>query len=331
MARNIVHLPNKTAYDLWAPIYDSDGNILQSLDTLGLRDVLLPRFISSIKDRASAIREQCGHLPPLRITDLGCGTGRTILALMEALQSPRNRKDCVRILSAQLEGQTHPREIHIRGLDASEGMLKVARSSPQLSPVRTISMEYPASITDSVMTRPVDVTVRTAFETYDIQSPLNLAKSPVPADAIICSLVVEHLPSMHDFFAHLIKAKLIRPSGLLLLSNMHPDMAKGASPTSAAEAVDTTTGRLITSAGFIDPATGNKIRPAGGWAHTIPQVLEAATAHGFELVGNDVMEEMRVEPWMLEQGVVDRKRGEKWARGGVTCWFGGVFRYIEKY
>lgn len=38
------------------------------------------------------------------------------------------------------------------------------------------------------------------------------------------------------------------------------------------------------------------------------------------------VEERRVERWMIERGLVDARRGEKWARGGVNCWFGVRFR-----
>ena len=111
-------------------------------------------------------------------------------------------------------------------------------------------------------------------------------------------------------------------------------MAKGAtipSFSSGASADAATPGeRLVSGAGFKDLSTGSKIRAADDWAHTIPEVLEAATAKGFELVGDHMMEEMRVEEWMLEEGVVDRRRGEKWAKGGVLCWVGGVVRYVGR-
>ena len=59
-------------------------------------------------------------------------------------------------------------------------------------------------------------------------------------------------------------------------------------------------------------------------------MVEAAAASGFELVGDEKMEEMGVEEWMIEEGVVDRRRGEKWAKGKILCWFGGVFRFVGK-
>ena len=112
---------------------------------------------------------------------------------------------------------------------------------------------------------------------------------------------------------------------------MHPDMARGADPIESSSFNDPATGRLHTQAGFVDPDSGDKIRPVEDWAHSVKDVMDAAREYGFELVGDgEAMEELGVERWMIEGGVVDAKRGEKWARGGVKCWFGGLFRYVGK-
>ncbi|KAL9037403.1 MAG: hypothetical protein Q9214_005722 [Letrouitia sp. 1 TL-2023] len=85
-----VYKPTSEAYDAWAAVYDTDGNFLQALDTLAVRDIL-PQFIASLPS-----------VP--KIVDLGCGTGRTTLPLLSI------------------------RGAAIFGLDSSPGMLKIARA-----------------------------------------------------------------------------------------------------------------------------------------------------------------------------------------------------------
>ena len=327
MPRNTIHLPTKETYDLWASTYDTDGNILQSLDSRGLQNILLPRMIDSLLIQAIDVTEKPCLALPLRFIDLGCGTGRATMALQEALRSVNNifrvrdRTPC----STQPFVQTL--SVEIKGLDASDGMLKVAEKRVP-SPI-TLSID---NFDDKAGGIPeafaASLAITTSFERYDLEQPIEASSSIDPAHAIVCSLVIEHLQSLHAFFEHLIKARLIRPQGFLLLTNMHPDMAQGAQQRLATPQKGAN-GHLVTGAGFIDAATGDKIRAEGGFAHTIPDVLATASAHGFQLVGNDEMEEMKVELWMLDKGLVDAKRGLKWAESGVMCWFGGVFRYIK--
>ncbi|KAI1494369.1 putative methyltransferase [Biscogniauxia mediterranea] len=90
----IRYLPTDEAYDRWAPVYDTDGNFLQALDSLAM-EALLPRFLASISSPR-----------PWRIVDLGCGTGRNTAALLARSSS----------------------DAQIVALDASRGMLAVARA-----------------------------------------------------------------------------------------------------------------------------------------------------------------------------------------------------------
>ena len=266
---------------------------------------------------------------PLRFNDLGCGTGRATMALQEAL---RHVNSIFRVRDPAA-CSTHPfaetLSVEIKGLDASDGMLQVAENRVPSS--LTMSID---NLGDEARGTPepfaASLAITTSFERYDLEQPIETSSSIHPAHAIVCSLVIEHLQSLHGFFEHLIDARLIRPQGFLLLTNMHPDMAQGAQPCLTTLQKEGASGRLVTGAGFIDAATGDKIRAEGGFAHTISDVLAAASAHGFQLIGNDEMEEMKVEPWMLEHGLVDVKRGRKWAESGVMCWFGAVFRYIER-
>ena len=250
------------------------------------------------------------------------------MALQEALRSVHSIFGIRELAPCSTQPLVKTLSVEITGLDASDGMLKIAKN--RVPSQLTMSID---NVDDEARGIPesfaASLAITASFERYDLEQPIGTSDSIDPAHAIVCSLVIEHLQSLHAFFEHLIEARLIRPQGFLLLTNMHPDMAQGAQPglTSPQKGA---TGHLVTGAGFIDAATGAKIRAEGDFAHTIPDVLAAASAHGFQLVGNDKMEEMKVEPWMLEQGLVDGKRGRKWAESGVMCWFGGVFRYNER-
>lgn len=61
-------------YTLWAPTYDTDGNILQAIDTAQLTTSLLPTLSTLLSQRTTTTT-------PLTILDLGSGTGRTTLLL----------------------------------------------------------------------------------------------------------------------------------------------------------------------------------------------------------------------------------------------------------
>ncbi|KAL9025953.1 MAG: hypothetical protein Q9196_005309, partial [Gyalolechia fulgens] len=66
---NTIYKPTLDTYNQWAPTYDTDGNFLQALDS-----TLVPALLGKITP----------HLPPHpQLVDLGCGTGRTTLLLLE--------------------------------------------------------------------------------------------------------------------------------------------------------------------------------------------------------------------------------------------------------
>lgn len=89
-----------TAYDAWAPIYDTDGNVLQKVD-----DLELERMLSAFLEDVVKSREGNGGL---RVLDLGCGTARNTVKLM-------------------VWGWPEGVEVEIVGVDASRGMLDIAR------------------------------------------------------------------------------------------------------------------------------------------------------------------------------------------------------------
>jgi SAM-dependent methyltransferase len=117
------------------------------------------------------------------------------------------------------------------------------------------------------------------------------------ADAIVSTLVLEHIPC--DVFFEKV-ARILKPGGCLLMTNMHSQMGG------------------ISQAGFVDPMTGEKIRPTS-YAHTVEETIQAAGAAGLSLVGT--MEERMVDEALVE---VLGPRSRKWV--GIWCWYGGLFR-----
>ncbi|KAK0616130.1 S-adenosyl-L-methionine-dependent methyltransferase [Bombardia bombarda] len=135
---------------------------------------------------------------------------------------------------------------------------------------------------------------RITFQGFNILQP---TASPQGVDAIISTLVVEHTPLSVYFPA---VAGMLKKGGLLLLTNMHSDMGK------------------ISQAGFVDPKTGEKIRPQS-YAHSIDDIMAEALANGLEAV--DAFEERMVtEENYLSLG----PRAKKWV--GVKVWYGGILR-----
>ncbi|KIX99146.1 uncharacterized protein Z520_04722 [Fonsecaea multimorphosa CBS 102226] len=161
------------------------------------------------------------------------------------------------------------------GLDLSPGMLEVARDRLQ---------RFHAN-------------GKLELKVYDMLQEPSPPECAVGADAVVSTLVIEHIPA-DVFFATV--AKILKPGGILVLTNMHSDMGQ------------------ISQAGFIDPQTGEKIRPTS-YSHTLAEVEAAASEKGFEVLGQ--IEERRVDESMVA-GL--GQRSEKWV--GVTVWFGGILR-----
>ncbi|KAL2420057.1 putative methyltransferase AN0656 [Exophiala dermatitidis] len=161
------------------------------------------------------------------------------------------------------------------GLDVSTGMLQVARN-------RLGESGLDGSVT---------------LEVFDLLGQAGPPESAKAADAVVSTLVLENIPT-EIFFQHV--AQILKPGGLLLLTNMHSEMGK------------------LSQAGFTDPQTGKKIRPTS-YAHTLAEVEETATKHGFEMVGQ--FEERAVDASMVP---ILGERSRKWV--GVTVWFGGILQ-----
>lgn len=237
-----------TAYDLWSEVYDTDGNFLQALDAIEMRN-LLPKMLSRISSSCT----------PWKVVDLGCGTGRNLIPLLD------------------LPGSM------IIGLDASSKMLEIARTRID---------EHMAQISKTS-----EAAQGAQLEIYNLLGSYRIPSCALNADAVISTLVLEHVP-LSIFFEK--ASDLLTPSGLALVTNMHSDMG------------------AISQAGFVDPKTGEKVRTQS-FAHHLDDVVAEAQKQGFEVVGEIL--ERAVDEEMSE---VLGARARKWI--GVNVWFGIYFR-----
>ena len=162
------------------------------------------------------------------------------------------------------------------GLDVSHGMLEVAKKRLQRFHAEG----------------------RLKVQVFDMLEEASPPACAMGADAVVSTLVLEHIPA-DTFFTT--AAKILKPGGFLLLTNMHSEMGG------------------ISQAGFTDPKTGEKIRPTS-YAHTVEETQVAATRHGFDLLGQ--FEERAVDQSMV---ATLGQRSEKWV--GTKVWFGGIFRH----
>ena len=197
--------------------------------------------------------------PPWKIVDLGCGTGRNMTHLLDLPDSL------------------------VIGLDASPKMLEIARSRIH---------EHMAQIG-----RASEAAQRAQLEPYNLLGSYCIPSCALNADAIISTLVLEHVP-LSIFFEK--ASEILKPNGLALVTNMHSEMG------------------AISQAGFVDPKTGEKVQTQS-FIHHLDDVVAEAQKQGFEVVGE--IQEKAVDEDMSE---VLGARARKWI--GVTVWFGVCFR-----
>jgi SAM-dependent methyltransferase len=254
MSSKPIHsVPTKDLYARWAAVYDTDGNILQSID-----DHLLPTLL----DLAFTI------LPshqPITITELGAGTGRNTIKLLHRRQGVEVEK--------------------INALDLSPEMLALAKT-------RCTTFKSPTQV---------------EFYEFDALQP---SKSPEvqalegAADLVLSTLVLEHLP-LSIFFSTI--RTLLKPNGILVMSNMHADMGR------------------LSRAGFMDGENGGgEVKVQGdSFVYEVSEVVGVGREEGFVVVGPLGVVERGVEEGDLDEGVVG-SRGRKWV--GRKVWFGCVMR-----
>ncbi|KAK5089078.1 hypothetical protein LTR05_003302 [Lithohypha guttulata] len=265
----IKYLSTAEAYDLWSEVYDTDGNFLQALDTIEMK-TLLPTAIRLLN------ADNSSKYPPWKAVDLGCGTGRNTLQLL-------NTDEIHEIIGLELS----PKMMQIAQDACHDNLLSKSRSRRERTTKSDTTIEQ-----------------KVTFETYDMITSKSAAPAPAKgADLVVSTLVLEHIPTTQIFFETC--ANMLRPGGVLLCTNMHAQMGK------------------ISQAGFVDPKTGDKIRPVS-YAHTVEDVVMAAEAAGLELVGGDGEE--GVKEVAVDETLAERlgQRGKKWV--GVTVWFGGLWK-----
>ncbi|OCK79374.1 S-adenosyl-L-methionine-dependent methyltransferase [Lepidopterella palustris CBS 459.81] len=220
---------------------------------------LLPEFLALATSAPS---------PDFSIIDLGCGTGRN---------------------TAKLLSHPYPSTLNVSvtGLDFSSGMLAVAEQK-LFSQLHTLKPN-------------IKLTLQQADCFPSATNPSTSPSLPVtsPSNAIISTLVLEHIPLTH-FFATL--ATLLQPSGLALVTNMHREMGSRS------------------QAGFVG-SDGKKVQGTS-FVYGVEETVEAAREAGFELV------EIR-ERGMKEEDVSAGRvsgRGVKWV--GCKVWYGVVLRRV---
>ncbi|KAJ9618626.1 hypothetical protein H2203_008828 [Taxawa tesnikishii (nom. ined.)] len=270
-------LSTTETYDAWASTYDSDGNILQAVDDIQLADGLLDEVLALCREGAADGDRD------LVLLDLGCGTGRNTRKLLTAAMQMDARE---------------VRGVTVRGVDASEAMLEVARAKLRdaLGGLKRQQQRVDADA-DTATTTTTAPALKLELEQADLLTTGLPGGYTATAHLVLSTLVLEHFP-LDTFFSVLDKA--LKPNGVALVSNMHPDM--GAS----------------TQAGFVNGA-GERVR---GWSavHGIDETVGAAQRNWFDVLS---VREGSVERSMLDGGLVGR-RGEKWV--GRKVWYGVVLR-----
>ena len=178
------HLPTVQAYDAWATVYDTDGNMLQGIDDMELES-MLPTFLASVVEWC---RQRSKRV--VRIVDFGCGTGRNTAKILG------------------WDGWPAELRVEVVGIDASTGMLDVAMK--KLSGLVTSKRTFELHRHDFL--HPGDPELPPVpFSRYQVGY----------FDALVSTLVLEHFP-LKPYFMSL--ASLVAPSAMALVTNMHPDM-----------------------------------------------------------------------------------------------------------
>ncbi|KAF2786162.1 S-adenosyl-L-methionine-dependent methyltransferase [Melanomma pulvis-pyrius CBS 109.77] len=183
------HIPTQEAYDQWASIYDSDGNMLQAIDDDEL-STLLPAFILQVLSNTPT------ESPSISLVDLGCGTGRNTMKLISYAWPATY-------------------SIHITALDFSSGMLDVAAKKIDALPLNDAKHANPTTRLEQCDCFPT--------VSSPTSPPLPSVPDLHPVQAVISTLVLEHIP-LPDYFSTL--SSLLVKGGYALVTNMHSEMGR---------------------------------------------------------------------------------------------------------
>jgi SAM-dependent methyltransferase len=207
--RPVQSVTNIELYNRWAKVYDTDGNILQALD-----DALLPSLLSNAFSLISSTTSTI--LSPITITELGAGTGRNTIKLLDpSLPVPIAR---------------------IAALDLSPSMLDIARQR-----CKKFTSALPT-------TTPGSKVPEIGFYEFDALHPSDFPSANAvegQADLILSTLVLEHLPL--PIFFSTAKKLLKKEGGYFVVTNMHAEMGR----KGQAGFVDEGTGERVRGDSFV--------------------------------------------------------------------------------
>jgi SAM-dependent methyltransferase len=295
------YVPTVEAYNAWAEVYDSDGNMLQAVDDHELgQGGLMQQFATEVQ-KANPPSMTLEGRKRLDLVDFGCGTGRNTVTLLQ---------------------QDWPSDVgvDVAGIDASIGMLrvadnKVAAALSDLGPARGFERTFRLvqhDFLDPIDPKRPPILLPRVHDVKDVYSiaPTGSFIAPTGSFAapaggfhgLITTLVLEHFP-LQAFFTVL--ASLVKAGGIALVTNMHADMGSQS------------------QAGFVTrDEEGEAIKMRGtSWAHGTGETIDAAISAGFEVVGE--IRETAISEDMVKGGVVG-VRGRKWI--GVNVWYGMLLK-----
>jgi SAM-dependent methyltransferase len=159
----VQHIATQEAYDQWASVYDSDGNMLQAVDDIELA-TLLPQFINRVLTEANT--------STISLLDLGCGTGRNTEKLLN-FTLPAGQQSTV------------------TGLDFSKGMLDLANEKLRIYNQGSEEPRVRLEQCDCFPTM-----------NNPSAPPFPSVQDLTPVNGVISTLVLEHVP-LPAYFATL--------------------------------------------------------------------------------------------------------------------------------
>ncbi|KAF3168735.1 hypothetical protein TWF106_002780 [Orbilia oligospora] len=266
------HLPTSQAYDLWSQVYDTDGNVLQQLDDIYI-STTLPRLIT----------------PDCTVVELGCGTGRNTLKLVEygagRVLAVDNSRGMLEKLVEKLCGR-------------KDGRVEVFEVDLNTFSSNTTTISTSTGDGDGRWDGSGEEGFRKALEGNEI-------------NGVVSTLVLEHL-ELSTFFSAV--SKILPRTGWLLLTNMHWEMGA----ISSAGFLDTTTGKKIKPVSM-NHTKEEILEEAGKWGFVVEQEGEGGGG------GHGGVEETGIRD--LEHAKGFGRRAEKWV--GVLMHVGVVFRRVS--